>query len=206
MIIRTYMMAAAVMVALLFVSATARAQDVDTDLVAHWTFDNDSGSTITDSSGNNNDGTWVDGGDNNISGEIVQGVNGRGLRFAADTNIQASFFPTGASAPYTVAIWLKPYSIGTPGQIAIWRAGPDSPTCQNGPKLRKTFESNNYNLDADNQCSGTAGTSQYVYDDSWYHVVVVYDGTNIALYLNGVLQQSIASNYSGTDPQAAAFR
>ena len=206
LIIRAYMMAAAVMVALLFVPATAHAQDVDTDLVAHWTFDNDSGSTITDSSGNNNDGTWVDGGDNNISGEIVQGVNGRGLRFAADTNIQASIFPTGAAAPYTVSIWLKPYNINSAGQSAIWRAGPDSPTCQNGPKLGKVFELSNYNFEANNQCSGSPRTAQYVYDDTWYNTVVVYDGTNLSLYLNGVLQESVASNYNGTHPQAAAFR
>lgn len=206
LIIRTYMMAAAVMVAMLFVPSIARAQDIYTGLVAHWTFDNDSGSTITDSSGNNNDGTWVDGGDNNISGEIVEGVNGNALRFAADTNIQASMFPAGASATYTVSIWLKPYGLASAGQLAIWRAGPDSPTCQNGPKLRKTFVASNYILEADNQCSGSPETSQYVYDGNWYNMVVVYDGTDLSLYQNGVLQESVASSYNGTDPQASAFR
>ena len=116
------------MTAVFCLPQAARAQDIDTGLVAHWTFDNDSGANITDQSGNANDGVWADGGDNDITGEIVDGINGNALRFAADTNIQASMFPAGASAPYTVSIWLKPYGLASAGQLAIWRAGPDSPT------------------------------------------------------------------------------
>lgn len=193
------------MMAVFCLPQVARAQDIDTGLVAHWTFDGDSGSTITDQSGNGNDGVWADGGDDDIAGEIVSGVNGDALRFTANANIQASIFPTGASAPYTVAVWINPYGLGGGGQNILWRAGPDPATCQNGPKVTKEFVSGNYILNADNQCGNDAASEQYFYHGQWYHVVSTYDGTNLSFYVNGTLQETVASSYSGTDPQAADF-
>ena len=189
-----------------FSPAIAHAQDITTGLVAHWTFDQGSGGTITDESGNGNDGTWLDGVNDDVNEETVSGALGQGVRLTANTYMTAaSAFPTGASAPYSVSLWINPYGLGSAGQSKIWSAGPASPTCQNGPKLRKIFDGGDYRFETDNQCSGSPQTAGFVYDNNWYHVVVTYNGSNIYIYINGALNNTAASNYSGTDPSAANF-
>jgi len=196
---------AAFLIAPIITPTAASAQDITSGLVAHWEFNDTSGSTVTDSSGNGNNGTWSDGANDDLAEESITSSTGNALRLSANSNVTAPIFPTGASAPYSVAIWIKFNGLGASGQNKVWGAGPYPATCQDGPSLSKNFESGNYFLRSDNQCVGKVRTNSYQVEDVWYHVVTTYDGTNISLYLNGQLQNSISSNYKGTDPQAADF-
>jgi hypothetical protein len=49
----------------------------------------------------------------------------------------------------------------------------------------------------------TYNTSTALQPNTWYHVAVTYDGTNLRMYLNGVLQHTAASSRSLANTAAA---
>jgi hypothetical protein len=73
--------------------------DLTTGLVAHWAFDETSGLTVSDSSGNHHDGVLT-------SGTWTPGRFDGGLRLAAGDTITISPFPN-ATPDWTVSVWVK---------------------------------------------------------------------------------------------------
>ncbi len=85
-------------------------------LVGHWELDETSGSTLTDSSGNGNDGTWSDSADNDVTGETGTGKVNSALIFdgtddeinaGSDTSLDDIFLNGGS-----LSAWIYPNSHG----------------------------------------------------------------------------------------------
>jgi concanavalin A-like lectin/glucanase superfamily protein len=164
------------------------------NLVAHWAFDDDSGTTVLDSVGNN-DGTLAGEDPNWVSGWVGSGA----LEFYGEVApylVQHSYVDiTIGSAPdpnlnnlqfgISLAAWVKVSDIQGWHPIIIakgnnsWQMGlsTEDPV----GRLYVSYE-------------GTEGTSVYsttlLNDGYWHHVVGVYDGAMSYVYVDGRLEGS----------------
>ena len=83
------------------------------DLVAHWAFDEPSGSVVTDDAGSRHDGaltggTW-----------IPSGRFGGALRFAAGDRVTVPGFPQ-ATANWTVSVWIRSSAADLAASTSDW--------------------------------------------------------------------------------------
>ncbi len=160
----------------LFPFHSSSASDLNEGLVAHWSFDEGSGTEVGDVSGNNNHGT--------IEGEPqwVPGVKGNGLNLVATNKNQVAVPDSDsldATTGLTICAWINLNDIYT---------GDDW-------KLQNTVigKAHAYYLTINNMGNlqshlgewlvGTANLNQYIGD--WVHVATVYDGSKHILYVNG---------------------
>ena len=152
--------------------------------VAQWKFDEGSGSTVYDSTDNNNDGTWSGNGTHWATGKYGTAGQFNGTDDYVNAGNGASLNVTNA---ITVEAWIKmsayhastyscPVSkannIGTP----VWARGYDFEVTNVGGA---TFRLGNtvHNVGSS---FGTVSLS------TWYHLVGTWDGTTVRTYLNGV--------------------
>ncbi|MCP5299107.1 MAG: DUF1566 domain-containing protein [Chromatiaceae bacterium] len=154
-------------------------------LVGHWKLDETSGTVAADNSGNGNNGTMQ--GSLNATNDSVAGKVGTALKFDGMDdyiNIGTSTILDGVSA-VSVSAWVKTTDIG-----AIF-------TDHYSDSFWETVE-----LGTDHfivNSSNALGTRQMVSfaesikDDSWHHVVGVWDGSDIELYDNGVLANTASA-------------
>lgn len=165
--------------------------------LAHWKLDeaswtNDCTSdTVFDSSGNAFNGDACPASTGPTGG--VQGKFGKAGDFdGSDDRIQAD--PTDLldlPGPLTLEAWFNLDSIAS--TIAI--AGKDGATGNQGYVLR--FNPSSERLNAYLSSDGTTltqlnSTTTGLTINTWYHGTMVYDGSNLILYLNGVFNGSIA--------------
>ncbi|UCE50700.1 MAG: LamG domain-containing protein, partial [Phycisphaerales bacterium] len=152
------------------------AGDASAELVAWWRFDDGSGATAMDSSGNGNDGT-LEGGAQWTDGQIGGAIQFNG----SDSRVVAPHIPLNNQS-FTIAMWVNPVlytnetvvfsQVQTNSQhlsmhYRLWGDG----------RVRMGFYSND--LDT------VAGT---VADNNWYHITFWYDFDNQdrRIYINGV--------------------
>lgn len=158
--------------------------------VAEWKFDENTGSTIADSSGNGLNATvattpptWQPG--KYGSAMFFSGVHvandestGNGIPFVTDT--------TGSVLDVTTSMsfeaWIYPTSVASYAEIigkipAAYGSGYEF--ANSTGTLRTTLRT------AGGNCDYTAGT---LTNNVWQHVMSTYDGTNTRHYINGVLQ------------------
>ena len=160
-------------VAVLAVNFTSPAS---ADLVGWWRFDDGSGTTAMDSSGNGNDGT-LNGGAQWTDGQIGGAIQFNGT----DSSVIAPYIPLNGQS-FTIAMWVNPVlytdqtvifsqvqtnSQGLSMHYRLWGDG----------RVRMGFYSND--LDT------VAGT---VADNNWYHITFWYDFENQTrrIYIDGV--------------------
>ena len=163
---------------------TSVSKGADPTLVGWWKFDEGSGTTAHDSSGNGNDGTlqgnpqWVAG---KIGGALEFDGNGDyvdcgdSLAFNINTNI-------------TVACWIKVRQLDKSWQ-AIVAQGDDS------WRVHRSSSSNNIAWGTNGLSPKDITGSVNVNDGQWHHVAGVYDGAQKHLYVDGNLDAS--SNSTG---------
>ena len=112
---RTHVLLASIV--LLAVAVCAQAQDPD--LLGWWKFDDGTGTIAVDSSGNGNDGTFVQ------DPEWVAGKFGSGLLFDGQGGERVSLggldIPSGAM---TITCWVKASNLDTPGNDPVWSPRP----------------------------------------------------------------------------------
>jgi len=174
---------------------TAIVRAIGDSLVGEWRLNETGGTTATDSSGLGNDGT--------IIGPVsfVSGVHGGAFNFpgssVAYVNVSTSFQKLTVGNPgFTLALWVKPnINITTPRLILshrstylVWILGNDRIQVGVTPV--------------------SAGAWQYVSTPSnvirpneWQFITVTYDGSAVAIYLNGRLVTT--GTPSGGGPLAA---
>ncbi len=159
-------------------------------LVAAYGFSEGGGTTVSDSSGNNNTGT--------LSGQTwtASGKYGSALVFnangAVDLGNKASVQITGSM---TIEAWIKPASFPIDDSAIVSKRGPDSSdngfqldtTIDMGPRAIgfKLADINNTNMMRYGKTALTTGT--------WQHVAGVYDAAarTMHVYLNGVLDDGV---------------
>ena len=178
---RTHVLLASIV--LLIVAACAQAQDPD--LLAWWKFDDGTGTIAVDSSGNGNDGVFIQ------DPEWVAGKFGSGLLFDGQGGERVSLggldIPSGQM---TITCWFKANNLDTPGQDprmvskAFGGSGNDhiwmfSSSRQGGEKLLRLRLKTN---DGQQTSEIKAGTFEV---GEWIHGAIWWDGTDMKIYKNG---------------------
>jgi len=149
-------------------------------IVAHWTFDEMSGNTLSDDGIYNNHGTIV-------NAQWVNGYNGGALQFQDDCYVNvpysSSLQPSGnitleAIVKFTTFNQNQGiFSTNEFGGYGLW-------VFDNQPNI--FIEINSVYLTARNS-SGDLNLNQ------WYHIAGVYNGSVLNFYVDGVLKESIAA-------------
>jgi hypothetical protein len=158
------------------------------DLIGWWTFDEGSGTTAYDTSGNGHDGTLLG------TGEWGSGPFGAAaLEFGTDkcTGINCGVFdPTGGTPEFTLALWA--YWDGTPAfsyhfltksngwaadtmmfQVELWA---DDSRPEYTERVGISYQGN------------SPGSVPFgvMPKNEWVHLAWIFDGTNATVYMNGV--------------------
>ena len=156
----------------------------DSSTVGMWHFDDGSGGTAADSSGNGNTGTLAP------AGSLPAWVGGRfgyALSFdGSNSYVNVSDADSLKPANITVEAWVKPNSYSNWATILMkstsdsWADGYGLAHYTGANDIN--FFINDYNS---NKASGTLDTGR------WSHIAGTYNGSHISLYINGVLAQSV---------------
>jgi hypothetical protein len=157
-----------------------------TGLVAAYGFEEGTGTTLSDASGNSNNGTlqngpvWVTGGKFGKAlqfdgiNDLVSVPDANSLDLTGGMTLEAWVYPTGSMSGWD-SILMKEYSTGL---IYALYANGDS----NVPYI---FISNNSTE------HGIGGTSSLPIN-KWTHVAATFDGSNLRLYINGTQVRVLA--------------
>ena len=167
----------------------------DPTLIGHWKLDETSGTSAADSSYFGNSGTMQNGLDatnDAVTGRIDQGLNFDGSDDEINLGNSDDLSFSGTSV-FTISAWVKPNGIdygnivakyGTTAasrQYAMYVSPSNAPRC-----LREVAP---FNLEATTIM--TAG--------QWYHIACSYDGTDLNIYVNGTLENSVAMGSTNTN-------
>jgi len=176
------------------------------DLVAHWPFDESSGTVAHDASGNGHDGSfegspqWASPGWNDIGGCLQFGGEG-------DRVTVAPFDLTGSGI--TLAAWINVTTFQDDARVISKSEGSGTPDHYWAMILSGNDENDlEFRLRTD-----TGGTSRYrapdtedLQSDEWTHVAVTWDADDpfMRFYKNGqeIFNQDKAGNAVGTNPDA----
>jgi len=154
-----------------FVLVLGLADSASADLLVHWKLDEGSGTTVSDSSGNGNDGTF------NSVPQWVDGKLGKALHFdGVDDFVIRSLPQAEIFTAFTVALWVKADTLGQPDHTS-----PFSGHTPNTAGFQIEVNGENpgqYNIVPSGLLFGTVTTD-------WVHLAVTSEGTSANLYYNG---------------------
>ena len=153
----------------------ALAGNASADLLVHWSLEDGSGTTVFDTSGNGNDGTFT--------GE-PQWVEGHGggsaLHFdGVDDFVAYSFDETQTFESFSVALWVKADTLGQPNYCS-----PFSSHFPNTAGFQVDVdggEPGNYRINPNSGNQFAFGTVTL----DWIHLALTAEGTSMNLYYNG---------------------
>lgn len=152
----------------------------DSSLVGHWKFDEGSGDVAGDSSGKGNDGTLVN------DPTWVDGKFGKALSFDGSDNYVEVLDSDSLNITDEITIESWVYVVGSSGKIEniVYKAV--SATSTEGVYRLRYFDNTNFigNLSIGGTYYSNNGDTT-VPLNTWHHVVLTYDGSNIKLFLNG---------------------
>ena len=165
---------------------------LDDGLVGHWTLDETSGNTITDSSGSGNDGTWTDGDDEDVTGETTTGKVDTSLTFdGVDDQVSV---PNSASlnegSAATVAFWVKGTFPGACDECYVFDKINTAPNIGFAIQQNSTTSAIEIRIDTDTGTNQVRANLPNVMDDTWHHVVYTLDNGSTRAYLDGLLEES----------------
>jgi hypothetical protein len=194
-------------------------------VVGHWSFEEGSGTTTVDLTGNGNDGRLTDGASFLPTGRFGKAVNldGSDDRVVVEPRV-APEPPLGLES-FTLATWFRrtgngivastgPGGISAEPLIAKGRdLGSDGGLTDLNYFLGLTNSGGNWVLAADFEehvSNANPGANHplvgatAIANDVWNHAAVTYDGTTMRLYLNGNLEATLAvsrtPNWESTQP------
>jgi len=168
-------------VAALGIGLTNVAEAADPDLVAHWKFDDGSGTTVVDSSGNGNDGTFV-GEPQWVAGKLGGALEFDGNSEYVDCGNDEIF---GITDAFTLTVWINWRTPTVDWQTVIakgdntWRIARDGGT-----------QAMNFGFtDGGPRGWMSVGTASDVPLNEWHHVAATIDKVEGSkIYLDGVLE------------------
>lgn len=154
------------------------------DLIGEWKFDEGSGTTTKDSSGNNNHGILVGFDGTPVSGWTNNGMFGKALVFDGSNDcVEVAHSSVFDVNQLTIELWIKtPVSFGATG----WRALVSKQGTDRDYNWY-TYSSNGVNVTYLHFSSARWGSSSFdlpkpYKPDTWHHVVVAVDQTGLAKY------------------------
>jgi Concanavalin A-like lectin/glucanases superfamily len=178
------------------VAPPVKAPQPMTAAAGQWTFDAGTGSSAADSSDNGNDGTLIN------SPQWIAGVAGRALNFDGDGNAVRMSGSGGLAnldkGGLTVSAWIRPATAGAGGRGRI--VDKDN---NDAGWFFSMYTSNNiqFAVDQFDGANPSRISTAAVDLNRWQHVVATWDGStsgsNIHLYVDGVLVDGGASSGSG---------
>ena len=159
---------------------------VNTNLVGYWKFDEGSGTTANDSSGNGNTGTLVS------SPVWTNGIYGKALNFAGNSYVDAGNSSSTNPSTITIAAWVKLNDTSpTSYSRIIERGGWASDHKTESYYMYQAQSTTNIGCEFTNASSKQIDLQVSSLNlNQWYHVACTYDGSSGKLYLNGVLRYS----------------
>lgn len=158
--------------------------------VAHWTFDENTGTTASDVSGNGNDGTL--GGDG--LGTDVPAWTGLG-RFGNALEFDGESYVTTASSvtfkAFTVEAWIYPTEYPSYNKIVDGYSG--------GFRFNTISDTGKIGIDASggNNYGTMPKSNSAIPLNTWTHVAGVYDGINEYIVINGIRQNETRTAFPG---------
>lgn len=152
--------------------------------VGRWDFEEGQLTTVNDTSGNANTGTWAGTGSHWTSGKYGKGGNFNG----SDDNVtlanSSSISP--GSGDFTVEVWFKTSTSGT-SQYIYW----DSVDSSNAPSIQFAVNGADNKMyclfrDSGSNTVTVSGVGNTVTNGAWHHSVCIRNGTTARLYLDGI--------------------
>jgi hypothetical protein len=177
-------------------SISASISGAGSGLLAYYTFDQTSGTTAVDSSGNARTGTlngpaWT-------SGRVGSGA----LLFDnANDRVSLPLDIPGAKGPaITVSAWVRPSTIANGGVIvAKDRSGFTQWTLRMDGRGGNNLKNNLvFAVGAGGKVVTAISDSEVMADLNWHHVVGVYDGAQVYVYMDGTTRDSTPNLLTGT--------
>ncbi len=156
-------------------------------LVGYWTFDEGTGTTALDISGNKNTGILV------ASPNWVNGRFGSAINFPSTStyvNLGTNNLPNGTGLSLTVLAWVNIAQLTNWHDIVThnWSPTPGVWDLYINLDGRAIFSMNS------SQVQKTAITAaNELSTNKWYQIVGTYDGTNIKIYVNGSLRSTFSA-------------
>ncbi|MGJ8698149.1 MAG: lamin tail domain-containing protein [Verrucomicrobiaceae bacterium] len=166
--------------------------NVHADLIAHWRFDESSGTTATEEI-NSNNGTWVPGIDTTPDWRPTEGLLGGAVELPGN-GTHLNFFSTAGFSPLngtpdgmSISVWVKPNGNSGYRGILMTRTVSDSV----GGSATQNYGLAHDSTGADGRVSGQSVDSaagSLVSSTEWIHVCWVWDNQagNQRIYINGV--------------------
>lgn len=161
---------------------------VSDSLIGYWNFDEATGTTSADSSGNGNDGTFTGSGvaHSTVLPPTSCFINTHSLSFSGAggyVSIPDNATMDPASA-ISISFWMKANTVSNGYQHIVFKQGPvvtSYGVWLNGDHV--------YMEDNDNSVRSLASNTA-ITADAWHYITVTYDGTTQALYIDGALDNS----------------
>ena len=169
------------------------------DMQGYWTFDNVSGSTIYDSSGNANHAT--NNGSTQVSGKVGQAFDFDGSNDNIDTGMSIS------SEPITLSAWVNLDSVNRGDSLQFGNAwiyeyshtyGVGFSSDKYGEDRSLPSDSTMFQLITDKDNGDFISIPNKA--DTWYFLTAAYDGSTMKLYKDGELYTSRSYSGGWTDP------
>lgn len=170
-------------------------------LVGCWLFNEMTGETVFDLSGNGNTGAL----ENGVAWSSSK--FGGGLKFdGVDDYVETSLSDIGTgNDPFTISLWVNQYFEDATGWDRIISKSDNADACE----FAITQDSTNNNAiriytysDADYKYAITPNITSGV----WHHITGVFDGSYLKIYKNGVLQDTSVQIYTFNREPSKAIR
>jgi len=167
------------------------AQDITTGLVGHWKFDETSGTSASDSSGNNNTGTLIN------SPTWTTGKIGNAVSIGGSSYVSVNSTLDVAALPFSLSLWVNPTNFNDYGTLI-------------GKRTTYSTSGMRFNLDL-NQGNGSilfqsaSSNLNFTYVPSlnqWTLLTVVARSGTTDLYVNGAFNQTLGGFILGTGSTA----
>ncbi|MEM1217458.1 MAG: LamG-like jellyroll fold domain-containing protein [Bacteroidota bacterium] len=154
-------------------------------LVAHYSFDNDTDTVVVDETGNlsNNGFSNISVYDCGVRGNAIR-FNGMGDEVILDGSAVKEAFGT---EDFTLSFYFKPLNSNQVTNMTILSKRND---CSNNNALAVRYTPNDRFLNvlvSENNLLSASFITPLSQERCWYHVTIVRDGTNLLLYIDGVL-------------------
>jgi len=193
---------AAVFLCVLSPSFTAQAQDITSNLIGHWQFDENAGTTANDSGSMARNGTLTN--MNPATDWLTPGKDGTShLEFDGDNDIidigTTPFFDFGTN--FTISAWVKiPRRTNANESFIIFAMKNGSDSGAFVMAVGDHASANDARLAGHTKAGAwnTGRTDAHLEVDRWQHVAISYDGiSDVSFYINGELDKTIGYTIPG---------